>query len=188
VAKQGFFEMPKVFNVANALTVARILLIPVFAISVIYGRYDYALYVFALAAVTDGLDGLVARSRDQRTPLGTFLDPLADKFTLVTSFVLFSYYGWIPLWLTITVISRDIIVVTGWVLLFFITRTLKVEPSVPGKLAIALEFVLVCYVLLGLNVNFLPALRGVLVWSTAALAIVSGLHYIYRGFKLTGER
>jgi cardiolipin synthase len=107
----------QVLNLPNMLTMTRIVLIPVFITTIIYGRYELALYLFVFSSLTDALDGLLARLRDQRTPLGAFLDPLADKFTLVTSFVLFSYYGWIPKWLTITVISRDVIIVTGWMLL-----------------------------------------------------------------------
>lgn len=178
----------RVLNLPNTLTTARIALIPLFVTAVIYNRYNYALYLFVIAAVTDIFDGLLARLKGQRTPMGTFLDPLADKFILVTSFILFSYYGWIPKWLTITVISRDIIVVTGWVLLFLITHTLKVEPSVPGKLSTAAEFILLCYVLLGINYGFIPNLQDILVWVTAVLAILSGLHYIYRGLKITGEK
>jgi cardiolipin synthase len=150
--------------------------------------YDYALYVFVIAALTDALDGLLARLRNQKTPLGTFLDPLADKFLIVTSFILFSFYGWVPEWLTIIVISRDIIVVIGWVLLYFITHTLKVEPSMPGKLSIGLQLILLCYVLLDINYGFIPAIKGILIWATASLAILSALHYIYRGLKLTGEK
>jgi cardiolipin synthase len=178
----------QVLNLPNMLTMTRIVLIPVFITTIIYGRYELALYLFVFSSLTDALDGLLARLRDQRTPLGAFLDPLADKFTLVTSFVLFSYYGWIPKWLTITVISRDVIIVTGWMLLYFVSHVQKTEPSLPGKLAIATQFVLLCYVLLRLNYGFVPEIGGFLVWLTAALTIASGLHYIYRGLKLTGER
>ncbi|GAB4389697.1 MAG: CDP-alcohol phosphatidyltransferase family protein [Thermodesulfovibrionales bacterium] len=180
--------MLKAFNIPNTLTTIRILLIPVFVTSVVYRRYDYALYVFVFAAATDGLDGLFARHCGQKTRLGTFLDPVADKFTLVTSFILFSYYGWIPKWLTITVISRDIIVVTGWVLLYFVTHASAVEPSLAGKLAIMLQFILLSYVLVWLNFDFVPSLHGVLVWGTGLVTAVSGLQYIYRGLRLTGER
>lgn len=178
----------QVLNLPNTLTITRILLIPVFITTIIYERYELAFYLFVFTSLTDALDGLLARLRDQRTPLGSFLDPLADKFTLVTSFVLFSYYGWIPKWLTITVISRDVIIVTGWMLLFFISRVYKTEPSLPGKMAIAAQFVLLCYVLLRLNYAVVPDIGSVLVWVTAVLTVASGLHYIYKGLKFTSER
>ncbi|HBR22676.1 MAG TPA: CDP-diacylglycerol--glycerol-3-phosphate 3-phosphatidyltransferase, partial [Nitrospiraceae bacterium] len=79
--------------------------------------------MFIVAALTDALDGFIARLTNQKTELGTFLDPLADKFLLVTSFILFSLNDLVPKWLAITVISRDVIVVIGWVLVYLITHT-----------------------------------------------------------------
>ncbi len=174
-----------VLNLPNTLTIARIVIIPVFITTIIYKRYDYALYLFAIAALTDTLDGLFARLKNQKTALGRFLDPLADKFLLVTSFILFSIYGWIPKWLTITVISRDIIVIIGWMLLYLITHTSRVEPTILGKAAIAMQLILLAYVLLDINIRFLPDIPAPLLWTTAGLTILSGLQYIYRGFKLT---
>lgn len=174
-----------VLNLPNTLTITRIVIIPIFITAVIYKRYDYALYLFVIAALTDTLDGLIARLTNQKTVLGTFLDPLADKFLLVTSFILFSINGWLPKWLTITVISRDIIVIIGWVLIYLITHTSNVEPTITGKAAIAMQLILLCYVLLEINIASLPEINKVLIWATAALTIISGLHYIYRGLKLT---
>src|SRR5512135_2817567 len=115
-----------VLNVPNSLTMLRIVIIPIFVTAMIYSRYRYALYLFIAAGLTDLLDGLLARLTNQKTPLGTFLDPLADKFLLVTSFILFAIYGWIPKWLAIAVISRDLIVVIGWLLLYMTTHNAKV--------------------------------------------------------------
>lgn len=170
-------------NIPNTLTLIRIILIPVFVTAIIYKRYDYALYLFGIAAITDMLDGLIARITGQKTALGTFLDPLADKFLLVTSFILFSIYGLIPKWLTITIISRDIIVITGWIVLYVITHTKNIETTLMGKLAIAFQLILIFYVLLEINMPSLPDVRIYLQWFTAIFTIISGLHYIYRGFK-----
>ncbi|HXX56533.1 MAG TPA: CDP-diacylglycerol--glycerol-3-phosphate 3-phosphatidyltransferase [Thermodesulfovibrionales bacterium] len=170
-------------NLPNTLTVTRIVLIPVFVTAVIYRRYDYALYLFFIAALTDAFDGLIARLKNQKTAFGTFLDPLADKFLLVTSFVLFSIYSLIPTWFTITIISRDIIVITGWMLLHLATHTSKVEPSGTGKAAIALQLMLICFILLRLNFPSLPGIQRYLIWVTAFFTIISGLHYVYRGLK-----
>lgn len=170
-------------NIPNTLTLIRIILIPVFVTAIIYKRYDYALYLFGIAAITDMLDGLIARITGQKTALGTFLDPLADKFLLVTSFILFSIYGLIPKWLTITIISRDIIVITGWIVLYVITHTKNIETTLMGKIAIAFQLILIFYVLLEINMPSLPDVRIYLQWFTAIFTIISGLHYIYRGFK-----
>lgn len=174
-----------IVNIPNTLTISRIVLIPAFITCVVYAQNRLALLIFAVAAVTDLLDGFFARLTNQKTPLGTFLDPLADKFLLVSSFILFAVYGWIPTWLAITVISRDIIVVTGWLLLYLLTNTAKVETVRLGKAAIALQLITIAYVLLRVNVASLPPLHTVLFPATAALTAISGLQYVYRGFTVT---
>jgi len=172
-----------IINLPNILTLMRILILPLFVATMIYRRYDHALYLFAVAAITDTLDGLIARVKGLKTPLGTFLDPLADKFLLITSFILLSIYNFIPLWLTIMVISRDIIVVTGWVVLYLVTHSSRVEPSVAGKIAISLQSLLICYILLDINIPSIPDLHHYLIYLTALFTIWSGLHYIYKGLK-----
>jgi cardiolipin synthase len=174
-----------ILNIPNTLTMTRIVLIPLFVTSVVYNRYDYALFLFVVAAFTDMFDGLIARMKSQKTLFGSFLDPMADKFLLVTSFILFSMYGKTPKWLTITIISRDLIVVTGWIILYLITHSAKVEPSLLGKTAITSQLVLICYILLDTNLPSLPHLHPYLIWVTAVFTALSGLHYIYRGLKQT---
>lgn len=171
-------------NIPNTFTIARIVIIPVFITSIIYKRYDYALFLFITAALTDLFDGLFARLKNQRTALGTFLDPLADKFLLVTAFVIFSIYDWVPKWLTITVISRDIIIVTGWFLLYFTSGRSKVDPSLLGKAAIFMQSLLIAYILMYIN-RIVPDMPRVFLLLTAGITIFSGLHYIYRGLKVS---
>jgi cardiolipin synthase len=175
----------KVLNVPNTLTITRIVIIPIFITTIIYNQYLYALILFAVAALTDMLDGLLARLTNQKTALGTFLDPLADKFLLVSSFIIFSVYGWIPKWFAIIVISRDMIVVIGCFLLYMITNSLKVEPVVLGKAAIALQLFILAYVLLNINMIALPPVHNGFFILSAAITAISGLQYIYKGFKLT---
>lgn len=172
-------------NIPNTLTIARIILIPVFVTSIVYKRYNYAFYLFIVAALTDIFDGLFARLKNQKTSLGMFLDPLADKFLIVTAFITLSTYGWIPKWLAITVISRDIIVVTGWFLLYLVTGVLRVEPSVLGRTTIWMQSIFIAYVLVDMNFLSLPGIYPVLQWITAGFTIISGIHYIYRGLKIT---
>ena len=173
-----------VLNIPNTFTITRIVIIPIFITSIIYKRYDYALYLFIIAALTDLFDGLFARLTDQKTALGTFLDPLADKFLLVTAFIIFSIYDWIPKWLTITVISRDVIIVTGWFLLYLTTGKSKVDPSLLGKATIWVQSLLIAYILIYIN-RFLPNMPRVFLFLTAGITILSGLHYIYRGLKVS---
>ncbi len=173
-----------VFNIPNTITITRIVIIPVFITAIIYSKYNYALYLFIVAAVTDMLDGLFARMTNQKTVLGTFLDPLADKFLLVSSFIVFSVYDWIPKWIAVTVISRDLIVVIGWLLLYLITHNSNVEPVFLGKIAIASQLVVLAYVLLSVNSEIFPVIPDFFLFLTAGVTIISGLQYIYKGFKL----
>ncbi|MBI5026594.1 MAG: CDP-alcohol phosphatidyltransferase family protein [Nitrospirae bacterium] len=173
-----------VVNLPNIFTITRILLLPFFAITLIYGHHRYSLAIFIAAGLTDVLDGLLARAKNQTTSFGSILDPVADKFLLLTSLIIMSIYEWIPKWLTITVISRDLIVVTGWLILYFATHTARVEPSILGKGANALQFILVGIVLLSINLTGTPyAPMGILI-AIAVLTSLSGLHYIYRGLKI----
>lgn len=175
-------------NIPNALTILRIILIPAFITAAVYKRYDYAFYIFITAALTDKLDGMLARLLKRSTPLGAFLDPLADKFMLVASFIVFFIEGLIPVWLAIVVVSRDIIVTVGWLLLYLTGHTAKVEPSRLGKLAIAAQFLLFTVILIEINFRAGGSAKSPLVWAAAVLAAASGLQYIQRGLRLASER
>ena len=174
-------------NLPNILTLIRILLLPFFATTLIYGDYQYALVIFLTASVTDLLDGFVARMQKQITIFGSILDPVADKFLLITSFIIMSVYGWIPKWLTIIVISRDLIVVTGWLILFFVTHNQKVEPSILGKTVSILQFLLIGTILLLRNINDYSSVPGSFFILVAVLTSVSGIQYIYKGLKIANS-
>jgi len=176
-----------ILNIPNSLTMLRIVLIPAFVIALEYGRVELALYIFFAAAISDGLDGLIARHQDQQTELGTVLDPIADKFMLITSFILYARYGWVPEWLTIIVISRDLAVVAGWTAVRIQSHRSIITPSKLGKTAIFVEFVLICYILINKNFGVLPSLYWPLIWTTAALAVSSGLHYVHREMKIAAK-
>jgi len=171
-------------NLPNILTLARILLLPFFAVTIIYKEFKIALIVFILASVTDLLDGLIARIKKQVTYFGSILDPIADKFFLITSFLLMSYYGLMPKWLTIIVISKDVIVLTGSIILYFVTHSLKIEPSFMGKVTSASQFVLIGLILLSLNIGETTHMHISLFILVAVLTVIAGLHYIYKGLKI----
>jgi cardiolipin synthase len=178
----------KVLSIPNSITFVRIVIIPVFVIALIYNRIDYALFIFIGAAVSDLLDGLIARMTNQKTLLGAFLDPLADKFLLMTSFIMFSVYGWIPRWITVTVISRDLIVMLGWLILYLLYDITKVEPSLIGKSAIAAQLVLIAYKLFSLTAHGVPGPKDWMLIIVAVLTTISGLQYIYRGLRQASEK
>lgn len=169
-------------TLANQLTLLRLTLVPAFVILVLYGRMGWALALFVAAGITDGLDGLIARWTNQRTALGAFLDPMADKLLLVSAFIVLSLPGIglvnrIPVWLTVLVISRDVAIVATVAIVSLTLGPRTFPPSVYGKVATALYIVTVAVVLL-FNVLGRPSvLVDVLVWVSLAITLISGFHY-----------
>ena len=174
-------------NLPNLLTLARILLLPFFAATLIYNQHRYALIIFIAASVTDILDGFIARITKQITDFGKILDPVADKFFLVTSFILMSYIGLIPKWLAIIVISKDLIVVTGSVILYFVTHKLNIEPSIFGKASSASQFFLIGLILIYKNLNGTMYVPVPLFSVVAAFTALAGFHYVYKGLKIANS-
>ncbi|GAB4542211.1 MAG: CDP-alcohol phosphatidyltransferase family protein [Thermodesulfovibrionia bacterium] len=170
-------------NLPNILTMTRILLLPFFATSLIYNGYLYALIIFIMAGITDILDGYIARMKRQVSELGTILDPVADKFIIITSFILMTVNGIIPKWLTIVVISRDVIVITGVIILYFVINQMKVEPSILGKISNILQYLLIGLVLLTINIKGKPIIPNIYLILVAVFATISGIQYIYKGLK-----
>ena len=171
-------------NLPNSLTLVRIVTIPVFLILLSMHLYLEALAIFILGGITDALDGMVARIMHQQTPLGAYLDPVADKLLLMSSFAILSMLGGIPVWLGVLVVSRDLIILAGFLIIYFLAgERLEARPSTIGKLNTLLQLVTVCANLLQLhNPEILPrAWFFSLIIATAATTVVSGLHYIYQG-------
>lgn len=174
---------------ANQLTILRIAFVPLFVALVIYHYWGAALGVFLLAGATDVLDGIIARKFGQKTPLGAFLDPIADKMLLVSSFILLSLDHpetilRIPMWLTIAVIGRDVLLVLS---VFIINLTMGrhlFTPSIYGKATTAFQLLTVLVVLTGNYLNFQLPFVALLFYLTFALTLISGLHYLARGVKL----
>lgn len=171
-------------NLPNFLTLVRILTIPFFLLYLSYQRYAEAFIVFVIGAVTDFLDGLTARLMKQQTALGAFLDPIADKLLVMTSFVALGAIGGIPMWLAVVVISRDAVILVGYgIIHFLVEKRFKVEPSTMGKCSTMLQLLTLGVALALLqNPRFLePSLQDFLIGATALATILSGLQYIYRG-------
>ncbi len=180
----------RVLNFPNTLTFIRLLIIPFFISLLLKQEYYYALVLFVFAAITDLLDGVLARLTNQKTKLGAFLDPFADKFLLLTALILLTTYDWLPAWIVMTVIGRDFLIIIGWFLLVILIKNKKVEPSIAGKLANASQAILVIYVLFSIN-NFKvinSLIKELILILTAFFTISSGIHYIYRGCKQLHER
>ena len=163
-------------NLPNVLTTLRLLLLPLFLTLLVYRRPSLALTVLLLAALSDALDGMLARWLDQRTAIGSFLDPLADKLLSVSGFVTLTLIGPIPAWFVIVVISRDVLISLGALVLYLHDGRLEIAPSLAGKAATLGQFAtLVLTLLLELGVPIAWLWQTVMVL-TAALTIVSGGH------------
>jgi cardiolipin synthase len=169
-------------GLANWLTVLRILLIPVFITLLVYRKPGWALVVFGLAAFTDLLDGWVARRHGMASRLGAFLGPSADKLLLTASFVTLTYLKVLPFWITAVVITRDILLVVGALLVHMVGARIYPRPTWAGKAA---TFFQILAVLTGLLARYfqLPVAPLVVIWLAAFFTVTSGLQYIIHGMR-----
>jgi cardiolipin synthase (CMP-forming) len=171
-------------NVANILTLIRLLSVPVFVILLLRHRLNAALLIFCLAGLTDGLDGFIARWFNQRTVLGAYLDPVADKMLLMSAFICLAILKVIPDWLTVIVLSRDVLIVIGIAIFTLAEKKFLIHPSFASKCTTALQIIMVIVTMMAPDFAGLLPLKVWLVWSTAVLTTVSGLHYIYIGMNI----
>lgn len=175
----------------NKITILRILLVPFFVVQILYytgnGKEIHrflGILAFAIAAISDGIDGYIARRYNQRSELGAILDPLADKLLLVLGLVVLSldnrpYLEPIPLWLVATVFSRDVILLIGLAVIYYTVGRVRVKPHMSGKVATVLQMVAVSWALLKWN-------SGWLFWIALSAAVftgVSALIYLQEGIR-----
>ena len=173
---------------ANQLTLLRMLLIPAFVILVLYGHLGWALTVFVTAGVTDGLDGVIAR-RTVRTTLGAWLDPMADKLLLVTTFVVLSLPNLelanrLPVWLTVCIISRDIVIILTVAIVNLAIGRRTFRPSIFGKIATATYIVTAVAAMFFNWRGYHSVIVDLGVWISLAITIVSSLHYIWHARRI----
>ncbi|MBU1001490.1 MAG: CDP-alcohol phosphatidyltransferase family protein [Proteobacteria bacterium] len=175
------------WTIPNLLTVVRIMLTPVVVMCFIHKRVDLALLSFFVAGITDALDGLLARLLKQRTELGAMLDPLADKVLIVATILCLGILGWVPAWLVVIVITRDLIIVGGLMLvsLWGVDVRAQIHPSFASKTNTSAQIVLILLVLTErLGWNFLPWLQPIVLYVTLVLTVFTGVDYVLRGLAL----
>ena len=188
----------RIVTVPNLLTVFRMVLIPVFVSLLFYQRFVIALGVFIVAGITDGLDGLLARRFNQKSQLGTILDPIADKLMLVTAFVVLSMRSVfpqpvpshlpIPFWVTVAVISRDVFILVGAAAINVVTGFRGFRPSMLGKINTVIQIAAIGIIMFAASVPYgtgyyLPTLYA----TVFGFAILSGAHYVFFVSKLVNE-
>lgn len=168
-------------NLAVALTLLRILLAPFVVILLLQERFSLVLLLFAVAGLSDGLDGYVARRMGQITRLGGFLDPLADKVLIAATVITLTWVGRVPLWFTLTVVARDVLIMAGAAAYRVVTGQLEMSPTVLSKLNTFLQLTLVLAVVL--DAAHWLSLAGVLPYACVAVAattVLSGGEYVVR--------
>ncbi len=166
-------------NIPNAITILRILLVPLLVYFLLQGGFHAALWVLLVAGISDALDGTIARHFNMMTDLGAFLDPLADKALIIASVLALAWTGLLPSWLAVLIILRDLVIMGGAAAFYLRAGQLKMAPTIPGKVN---TFVLICTILLVLvtaagmahATAWFPALFGCAFVTT----IFSGVHYI----------
>ena len=169
----------RILTVPNQLTFLRLAFLPFFIIAIEYERYGVALAILVVAGLTDGLDGWLARGLDQRTPLGAYLDPIADKLLLSSSFIVLAHKGQIAWWLTILVLSRDVLLLAAAAVILLSVGYRPFPPSIWGKATTffeILQIVLVLVVAVSGHQELVVA-REVCGFIVAAFVLISGLHY-----------
>lgn len=174
-------------NLPNTITLVRVMLIPFFVDLMIYGYYRPALVIFIVACLTDALDGMIARLTNSKTELGAFLDPMADKLLVVSSFVTLAILQQLPVWLVITVVSRDIILVLGSFIIYVTGHKLAIKPTILGKITTFSQLVVVTLTLAliayGVKTGYLRSAY----WATTAVTVASGVQYVLRGMQLMSD-
>jgi len=172
-----------VMTLANKITVVRILTIPAIVIGMLEQAHVwvYALLTFSMA--TDLLDGLAARRRGERTRLGAFLDPLADKLLLIAVYMTLTHMGVIEVWVFVIIFSRDLLIVLGWSVIYILTGSSNITPRVLGKVTTAVQMAVALLFMLEVP----ETIHHFLLWAMILLTIASAADYVRLGEKRLGE-
>lgn len=171
----------RILTVPNQLTFLRLAFLPFFIMAIHYERYSWALGILFAAGVSDALDGLLARGLNQKTPLGAYLDPIADKLLLSSSFVVLAMEKKIAWWLTIMVLSRDVLLLVVAAVILIVQGYRPFPPSLLGKSTTFFEIALVFFVVFAAAYpnDRAPLLIHYLALLVAVLVVISGFHYAF---------
>jgi cardiolipin synthase len=182
--------MPRLLNLANLFTLARLALLPFILRDILEGRHVAALQLFFAAALTDVIDGFLARNFSQGTPFGAYLDPIADKCLLSGLYLAFGATGTAPWWLVAIVIGRDIYILLAVLGVMALTKVRKFPPSRWGKISTFVQIVTAVTIMVQ-NIWQTPVFQGIaatMTWVCAGFTIWSGVHYTIRGTQTLRTR
>ena len=164
----------------NIITVGRIFTVPVMIWMIVTGNLAYAFALFVIAGISDALDGFLARRFNWQTELGAYLDPIADKVMLTSVYASLTFHGYMPIWLGILVVSRDLLIVGAVVLAWLLERGIEVRPLLIGKINTGLQILLAAAILAehGFALGWMTAIWPLL-WVTGALTLLSAFFYLF---------
>ena len=166
-------------TIPNLITIMRFLLVPGVIYALLSGRMEWAFTGFVIAGVSDGVDGFIARQFNQRSELGAYIDPMADKLLLASVFVVLGIMGELPLWLVVAAVARDGLIVSAVLLSSVMGRPIAVKPLMVSKANTAIQIVLVIAVLAGLAFGIdLGWLRDGMVYLSGLLTVASAAAYL----------
>jgi cardiolipin synthase (CMP-forming) len=176
-------------NLPNLITIGRILLVPLTVWLIISGEFALSFVAFAAAGISDGVDGFIARKFNQRTELGSYLDPIADKALLVSIYISLGLLKFLPAWLVILVVTRDVLIVGAVILAWMLDRPMQVAPSMASKVNTAGQIILVVIVLgmLAMKMSLEPMVMigfvivGILTFGSGALYMRSWIKHMANG-------
>ncbi|TPI27549.1 CDP-alcohol phosphatidyltransferase family protein [Mesorhizobium sp. B3-2-1] len=173
-------------TIPNLITILRFVLVPAVVLAMLQARWEWAFAGFVVAGVSDGVDGFIARRFNQQSRFGAYLDPIADKLLLVSVFIVMGFIGQLPLWLVVTMVSRDALIVCAVLLSTVIGHPVEIKPFLVSKANTAIQIVLAAVVLgeLAFAVHLDPLrpnlilLSGVLTVASAAAYLVAWLRHM----------
>ncbi len=175
------------WTIPNLLSIIRLFITPAFVVAFFSEEFFLALVLFVVAGITDALDGFLARILKQRSRLGAMIDPLADKFLILTAMVCLGIQGWVPFWLIVVVISRDIIIIGGLFVLhiFGVNVKNKIDPTIDSKLNTLFQIILLLVAMAGHTFEMYAfiLMASILVYLVGFLTVFSGIRYVILGFS-----
>jgi len=174
-------------NLPNLLSLARLLSAPLLIIFLINQFYAWALFLFIAASLSDAVDGLLARLLQQRTLLGAYLDPAADKLLSASAYITLAILNILPAWVAVIVVSRDIIICLGLFIFLFTSHGLEIKPSLASKITTIFQFNTVIFGLYFQIKPPWPFLLDFLFTGTAFMTVISGFQYILKGIKIFNQ-
>jgi cardiolipin synthase len=166
-------------TIPNLITIARLFLVPLTVWLIIYEKHELAFWTFVAAGASDAVDGFLARTFNMWSDLGSYLDPIADKALLVSLFIVAALYGYLPPWLTILVVSRDILIIGAVVLAWMLGQPVAIRPRMVSKVNTFSQIALIALVLANNAFNFASVeIRELVIIATAALTVASAAVYV----------